>query len=509
MFKSMRPFFRIALPDVQLDEREVKVWESVRRPSEGETFSEATAKEAYDVLSKAVHAGMKASTRTMTFLSLLSMNERTRFLDRYKNVPLSEKSVVTCMESIPLKKQSEVSEGRLVVGTESRVIYVVNPLTCSITDAFRINGTPVQIAPLGVLEVDYRILVLCREGRILIIKNGEVSGRVLSTGSGTSPVGMVCAGPKEIYVGRNDGVVDVLTMKGKKKCSIHLGSNILAMQLFEKDGGRGLLVALQNGEVRIYKRATMLYASRPHVDGVTGEVDRVMGFRAGRYGRSEMTLTRVYESGALELSIFKRRATLNLLDGGDKSHNTKTVSSSRSASDDALRLPTKTRVYAEQVQRERECASDMHRVFQRDLSIVRMASAEAYVDLIDTHGASIASGSRDDDDEDMSATLNAEVRGLGPYFDVVVFVENHSKRPLLGGHVTFEFDRNIYHFEETFIRVPVVIRGSTFKYKTRVRSIDENGAAGSVRIDFHVKEETTGPLISAELSMPLSEVMGG
>ena len=35
-------------------------------------------------------------------------------------------------------------------------------------------GTPVQLAPLGLMSVDYRILVACREGRIYTIKNGEV-----------------------------------------------------------------------------------------------------------------------------------------------------------------------------------------------------------------------------------------------------------------------------------------------------------------------------------------------
>ncbi len=44
-----------------------------------------------------------------------------------------------------------------------------------------------------------------------------------------------------------------------------------------------------------------------------------------------------------------------------------------------LAVPKKTRLYVEQTDREREQAGDMHRVFQRELCKLRLATSRAYV----------------------------------------------------------------------------------------------------------------------------------
>jgi Bardet-Biedl syndrome 1 protein len=47
-----------------------------------------------------------------------------------------------------------------------------------------------------------------------------------------------------------------------------------------------------------------------------------------------------------------------------------------------LDVPKKTRLYVEQTQRERQQAVDMHRVFQRDLAQMRLATARAFVKVL-------------------------------------------------------------------------------------------------------------------------------
>jgi Bardet-Biedl syndrome 1 protein len=47
-----------------------------------------------------------------------------------------------------------------------------------------------------------------------------------------------------------------------------------------------------------------------------------------------------------------------------------------------LDVPKKTRLYVEQMQRERQQAVDMHRVFQRDLAKMRLATARAFVKVL-------------------------------------------------------------------------------------------------------------------------------
>ena len=50
-----------------------------------------------------------------------------------------------------------------------------------------------------------------------------------------------------------------------------------------------------------------------------------------------------------------------------------------SPQDIPLAVPKKTRLYVEQTDREREQAGDMHRVFQRELCKLRLATSRAYV----------------------------------------------------------------------------------------------------------------------------------
>ena len=47
-----------------------------------------------------------------------------------------------------------------------------------------------------------------------------------------------------------------------------------------------------------------------------------------------------------------------------------------------LSIPKKTKLYVEQTQREREQATEMHRVFQRDLCKLRLNTARAYFKII-------------------------------------------------------------------------------------------------------------------------------
>ena len=53
-----------------------------------------------------------------------------------------------------------------------------------------------------------------------------------------------------------------------------------------------------------------------------------------------------------------------------------------------LSIPKKTKLYVEHTQREREQATEMHRIFQRDLCKLRLSTARAYVRMI-TNGQCI------------------------------------------------------------------------------------------------------------------------
>ena len=214
------------------------------------------------------------------------------------------------------------------------------------------------------------------------------------------------------------------------------------------------------------------------------------------------------KTGTLRVKIFRRQAKLDL------TTRTKDMTKKIKDEDDdddkvpPLKLPKKTQVYVEQVQRERESAADMHHIFQRDLAGLRMKSAQSYVKLIKVHGPSLASSQSNAGlQSDISVRLDAEIRGLGPQFHLLVHVISNTTTTttLRNSLLSFSFDHILYHMPRTSIRIPVLIPGITYKYKFVVRSIDRNGAAGKIGIHLY-PQGLSLPAISADVTMPLSEV---
>merc|ERR1712151_93931 len=147
--------------------------------------------------------------------------------------------------------------------------------------------------------------------------------------------------------------------KGKKNHSIYLPCPIWCMSLLQITKSRvakALVVALNNGEVRLY--------NGKHLITTTKTNDIVTGLKLGTFGREEGSMVLSFRSGSLMVKILQRTANLD-------------VSSSTPGpppeQDIPLDVPKKTKLYVEQTSRERDQAIDMHRTFQRARSLCHFA----------------------------------------------------------------------------------------------------------------------------------------
>lgn len=80
-----------------------------------------------------------------------------------------------------------------------------------------------------------------------------------------------------------------------------------------------------------------------------------------------------------------------------------------------------------------------------------------------------------------------------------------SKNPILGVHVNLSFNENIYRLKSgrsPFL--PLLIPNLTYKVDVDIDNIDQSGAADIIKVIVFNKESTV-PLITANISMPLSE----
>lgn len=374
------------------------------------------------------------------------------------------------------------SVSSLVIGTEAKQVLILDPPGNSIRVKCTLPAVPVFMGITGLFDVEYRIVVACRDGAVYTIKNGTVTSTVIELQS--HPVGLVRM-QKSIYVGTMDNTIHCYHIKGTKSFSLYMPCRITNLQLLKTRKTRlvhCLLVALENGELRCYSGKTLTATLKTE--------SRIAAMRFGPYGREENSLIYLTTDGSLSIKMLRRTATLESTTGGKPGPPPE--------QDVPLNVPRKTRLYVEQTQRERDQATEMHRIFQRELCKLRLATARSYVGII-TGGQgpqSYAAG--------VSLRLNAQVSGIGPQFKITLNLQNTGSRSLIDVPVTFSYKHDLYKINKPVLIIPLMIPALLYRYEVEVACIDDMGGADIVKV-FVATGKSVVPAISAHVQMPLAE----
>ena len=429
--------------------------------------------------------GARLSSRSLDMLALDDGAEIAAFYNSVKDAPLRQLSVVTCMETINKDMDEKDSVSSLVIGTEACDVLILDPPGSKILTRATLRSVPVSIAVIGMYEVEYRVIVSCRDGSIYQIKNGQVTGKRIELEA--QPVGIVGL-KKSIVVACTDKCVHSFNFKGKKNFSIHMPAaitNIQSVSVKQQRVVECYAVALENLKVRLYCEKNL---------AATFDVDSpVTALRFGSFGREDHTLLCATKQGSLHIKMLRRDA--------DITENSK--GGAPPEQDIPLNVPKKTKLYVEQTQREREHAIDMHRVFQRDLCKLRLTAARSYVKII---GASRQGGSAVVASSNTAVRVNAQVLGFGPRFRLVLDIQNTGNKTMLQMPLVIQFDPLIYEVRKALAVIPLLVPGLLYKHVVDVDCVDENGAAGDIRI-LLCSMMSCVPIISATVNMPMCETI--
>jgi len=142
----------------------------------------------------------------------------------------------------------------------------------------------------------------------------------------------------------------------------------------------------------------------------------------------------------------------------------------------------------------------MHRLFQKDLCKLRLKTAQSYITLLNEGHApmSYAQGSK--------LRLNATTEGIGPLFKIKIEIQNLSRKIMIGTRVMISYDTEIYKIISSDYHLQMTLLPQiTYSKEILIENVDENGAADLIRV-FVYNSESSLPLITANLNMPLSEV---
>jgi len=389
------------------------------------------------------------------------------------------------MTVINKDKEEVGSVGCLVIGVENKRVLILDSNGASISKKIQLPATPFMLATMGLLDVEYRVFVACRNSSIYTIKNGELTGTIIDTES--FPCAMVRV-DKSLLVGTMANMMHSYHVKGKKQFSVIMPcpiTNLCAMNIETQRSGKSVLVALANGEVRVYSNKVLLNKMQ------VNDVVTCMIF--GKYGREENTLIMTLKSGSIAIKMLPRMANLE----PSKGHAT----GPPPEQDIPLKVPKKTKLYVEQTQREREHGVDMHRVFQRELCKLRLQTARAYVKILtDGRGQiSYTVGS--------ALRLTAHVQGLGPLFKIKLNIQNTGTKALSGLPIVFAYNRELYSMKQACIIVPLLVPTLIYNYEVPVECVDEGQqGADPIRVVV-VSPSSNVPIITAIVNMPLADAL--
>mmetsp|Transcript_7059 Transcript_7059/g.25118 ORF Transcript_7059/g.25118 Transcript_7059/m.25118 type:complete len:582 (-) Transcript_7059:34-1779(-) len=474
IYRNLRPYFKFTLPELEVDSQERDTWADL---NSGKIDADGAA----EALAALRDSGVALTSASLDLVGAEEPEARIEAAAKHKGKRLMQQTVITCMETLNKCVEGADEISSLVIGTEARQVLILDPPGNSIRVKCTLPAVPVFMGITGLFDVEYRIVVACRDGAVYTIKNGEVTGTVIELQS--HPVGLVRA-QKSILIGTMDDTIHCYHIKGTKNYSLYMPCRITNMELLQQKKTRMvhcLMVALENGEIRVYNGKAL--ACTINAGG------RITALRFGAYGREENSLIYLKSDGSVTIKMLRRSANLE-------------VAASKPGpppeQDVPLNVPRKTRLYVEQTQRERDQATDMHRIFQRELCKLRLETARSYVRII-TGGQgpqSYAAG--------VSLRLNAQVQGLGPTFKVTLNLQNTGTRSLINVPMTFNYNHDLYRVSTPVIVVPLMIPALLYRYEVDVTCIDEAGGADVIKV-FVCNGKSTVPAISAYVNMPMSE----
>lgn len=217
-------------------------------------------------------------------------------------------------------------------------------------------SVPVFIEVSGLFDVDYRLIISCRDAHIYTLKRGFKSARICVQ-LNSQAVGLVRVNTM-ILVGCMDNSLSTYTTKGICMWTLQLKDRITCMTPIDVD-----LLGLRLVAVALTSRQIIIYQDKHRVDCIETH-DVVTSMKFGRYGREDGTLVMVSANGSLTINILKRTAKFY-----PKEIPSDLLSMSSSAHQ-SLNIPKKTKLFVDQTMRERDESVGQYPLIRRTLIIL-------------------------------------------------------------------------------------------------------------------------------------------
>jgi Bardet-Biedl syndrome 1 protein len=201
IYRQMRPYRKWSCPSIDIAQAEAEIWNDFR----ADAIDVGTAVKH---LTEARDGGTMLSARSSELLSIENEAERLVFALEMKSVQYQQQTTITTMEVLKKESDDVDSISMLVVGTEAGDVLILphDPNNSSYQCRIRLPSAPVMMVVSGVFDVEWRVAVACRDGKVYVIKNGDVRGTAVLSGT------VIDLGSQAVAMTSQDKMLWVATM---------------------------------------------------------------------------------------------------------------------------------------------------------------------------------------------------------------------------------------------------------------------------------------------------------
>ena len=172
IYRSMRPYYKFTVPALPVDAEELDIWNQCRS-------GDSTPEQALEALSALKLKSKELTFRSLFILSMTEREEQIKFINSYSATELARSSCITTMTAIHRGDTDNNAVSSLIVGTESGELHFLDFSGSQITTSLQIPAVPLSVAVIGLLSIDYRVVVATRSAVIYTVRNGKLLGNYI------------------------------------------------------------------------------------------------------------------------------------------------------------------------------------------------------------------------------------------------------------------------------------------------------------------------------------------
>lgn len=457
VFRDNKPYYKFTLPVVEPNPLEVEAWELSKSdkgiPEDGEKNNSEKVEILTLMLTELRERIVLCGWSTALLLASQDPEKAALVWEEWANTidgkppgnsianAMATPTVITAMATIKKSTDDSDAESYLILGTEHKIVYVINQTTFTIVEQFQMSSPITHISAIGLYDVSSGIYVATRDCTLYALRS-NLCNVILQCES--YPVGLVAVAQNNVVVGVMSGAIYGYHEKGRRTFTLRLKRPITAMTQFQDKlrSIRGFMVALDR-EVRLYGPAGGLLLTYT-------AASTVLAMRFGQFTREDGALAMVLRGGGLSVKVLSKAggAVLREFKGIAASGSGHWAAGPVPEQSIPLDIPKKTRLYLDLAAREKENAIEMHQSFLRDMTKLRLVAAKAFANSICSGTTNLPDAAPTTEAPLPRIKLDLTLSGVtGPTYRLHLQLQNVGIKALVGMTACFAFSSKVWQLE--------------------------------------------------------------